>query len=210
MSPERREAYRRWAPENAPSEWSPKSWVGSTIIIVIVVIMLTATVVWIYLPVLDARGFWLTSWTTFIALELSAFVAPLWWNQRSHTPLGTTGVHPPKRQLFVDTFPLPRIRRNAKTPASSRESTGNSHNTSPKRPPRTQRKVQAPSHPTKQTTPKPGHGPHPRQKTNPLTKNRAPKGQRSENADSTTEPETNSRNAKKPTAAVRQKTARNE
>ena len=121
-----------------------------------------------------------------------------------------TGVHLPKRQLFVDTFPLPRIRRNAKTPASSRESTGNSHNTSPKRPPRTQRKVQAPSHPTKQATPKPGHGPQSTTKDKPLTKNRAPKGQRSENADSTTEPETNSRNAKKPTAAVRQKTARNE
>ena len=79
-------------------------------------------------------------------------------------------MRPPKRQLFVDTFPLPRIRRNAKTPASSRESTGNSHNTSPKRPPRTQRKVQAPSHPTKQTTPKPGHGPQSTTKDKPANK----------------------------------------
>ena len=92
-----------------------------------------------------------------------------------------TGVHPYKRRLFVDTFPLPRIRRNTKTPASSRLSTGNSHNTSPKRPTRTQRKVQATSHPTKQPTPKPGHGPQ--STTNDKPANKIPGTKRATSGD---------------------------
>ena len=92
-----------------------------------------------------------------------------------------TGMRPPKRRLFVDTFPLPRARRDAKTPASSRPSTGNSHNTSPKRPTRTQRKVQATSHPTKETTPKPGHGPQPT--TNEKPANKIPGAKRATSGD---------------------------
>ena len=90
-------------------------------------------------------------------------------------------MRPPKRQLFVDTFPLPRARRNAKTPASSKQSTGSSHNTSPKRPTRTQRKVQATSHPTKETTPKPGHGPQ--STTNDKPANKIPGTKRATSGD---------------------------
>ncbi len=60
------------------------------------------------------------------------------------------GINPPKRQPFIDTFPLPRRRHNAKTAGAS-----NSNKRSPTKRTRKQREVTASRHPAKKTAPKP-------------------------------------------------------